>query len=60
MTVKEWREKVPLLLDAFVDATVRLQQAGDPEFVGSEHEDRDETDWAREFAAYLQVVDLGG
>lgn len=58
MTLQEWRKKVPVLLDAFVAATEQHQQAGEDGFVGPQYEDRDEVDWAREFAAYLEFSDL--
>lgn len=58
MTIQDWRQKVPLLLDAFVAATERMQEAGEKGFVGPQYECRAEAEWAREFAAYLEFSDL--
>ena len=54
MTIDQWEANAPLLIAVFVEATKAHQEAGEEGFAEPEFSDRDEIDWAREFAAYME------
>jgi len=58
ITISEFMFRVQIDMAAWRAATERMQESKSDGFVGDKFERRTPDDWAREFVAYLQYVEL--